>query len=111
MTSPKIRRTALLAAATALPVLVASPAGAEVPEGWSNPEEVGLLELLLVVAGLPVALAALIVLAVYVPALARGERVKPGARVQDEWFGGPHREPAELESRRTGPTGGGSGSW
>lgn len=111
MTATLIRRSALLLAATAVTVLSASPAGAEVPEGWSNPEEVGILDLLLVIGAIPVGIAVLIALAVYLPALARGERVAPGSRAQDEWFGGPRRSSAELESRDAGPTGGGSGSW
>ncbi len=114
MTSPLIRRTSLLLAVATVPVLLASPAGAEVPEGWSSPDDVGFLNLMLTVAGIPLALAVLIALAVYVPALARGEKLAPGARTQDEWFGGPRREPAELEAGTTESahtTGGGSGSW
>jgi len=111
VTATLIRRSALLIVAAAVPVLAASPAGAEVPEGWSDPEEVGILSLLLVVGAIPVGLALLIALAVYLPALARGERVSPGAQAQDEWFGGPRRSAAELESRDSGATGGGSGSW
>ena len=111
MTATLIRRSALLLVATAVAVLVASPAGAEVPEGWSDPEEVGILDLLLVIGAIAVGIAVLIALAVYLPALARGERVAPGSQAQDEWFGGPRRSTAELESRDGGPTGGGSGSW
>lgn len=111
MSSPLIRRTTLLLVAASVPVMVASPAGAEVPEGWSNPDDVGFLALLVTVAGIPLALAVLIALAVYLPALARGEKLSPGAQTRDEWFGGPRREPAELESRESGQTGGGSGSW
>jgi hypothetical protein len=106
-----IRRCALLVAVTAVPVLAASPATAEVPEGWSNPEEVGFLGVMLYVAALPIGLALLIALAVYLPALARGERVSPTAQQQDEWFGGTRHGTGELESRDTGKTGGGSGSW
>lgn len=111
MTSPLIRRTALLLVAATVPVLVAGPAGAEVPEGWSNPDDVSFLHLLLTVAGIPLVLAVLIALAVYLPALARGEKVAPGATTQDEWFGGPNREPAEIEAGEARTTGGGSGSW
>lgn len=111
VTATLIRRAATLLLAVAVTVLAASPAGAEVPEGWSDPEEVGLLDLLLVVGAIPVGIALLIALAVYLPALARGERVAPGSVAQDEWFGGPRRSAAELESREAGPTGGGSGSW
>ncbi|GAA1476244.1 hypothetical protein GCM10009623_06900 [Nocardioides aestuarii] len=111
VTSPLIRRTALLLVAATVPVLVASPAGAEVPEGWSNPDDVSFLHLLLTVAGIPLVLAVLIALAVYLPALARGEKVAPGATTQDEWFGGPNRQPAEIEAGEARTTGGGSGSW
>lgn len=111
MTATLIRRAALLLAATAVTVLSASPAGAEVPEGWSDPEEVGILSLLLVVGAIPVGLAVLIALAVYLPALARGERLAPGSQAPDEWFGGPRRSTAELESRDAGQTGGGSARW
>ncbi len=112
MTPTLIRRTALVLTAAALPVLAAGPASAEVPEGWSNPDEVGFLELLLVIAGIPLALALLISLAVYLPAMARGENVRPGGgETADEWFGGPRTGPAELGTREAGTTGGGSGSW
>lgn len=111
MTSTLIRRTTLVLTAAAAPLLAAAPAVAEVPEGWSDPDEVGALELLLLVAGLPIALALLIALAVYLPAMARGENVKPGAQTEDQWFGGPRNSPAELENHDAGRTGGGSGSW
>lgn len=111
MTQTLIRRIALVLTAAALPVLAAGPAVAEVPEGWSNPDEVGILQLLLVIGAIPVALAVLIGLAIYLPALARGENVKPGGSDADEWFGGPRSGPAELGTREVGTTGGGSGSW
>ncbi|MGZ5400913.1 MAG: hypothetical protein ACXWDM_12965 [Nocardioides sp.] len=111
MTSTLIRRTALVLTAAALPLLAASPAVAEVPEGWSNPDEVGLLQMLLLIGALPIALAVVIALAVYLPALARGENVRPRGEAADEWFGGPRSGPAELESRESGTTGGASGSW
>jgi len=111
VTATLIRRTALVLTVAALPVLVAGPAVAEVPEGWSDPDEVGILQLMLVIGALPIALAVVIGLAVYLPALARGENVRPGGEVADEWFGGPRSGPAELESREAGTTGGASGSW
>ena len=111
MTSTLIRRTALVLTAAALPLLVAGPASAEIPEGWSDPDEVGFLQLLLVIGVIPLALAVLIALAVYLPAMARGENVKPGAETADEWFGGPRSGAAQLEARDAGGTGGGSGSW
>lgn len=111
MTPTLIRRTALVLTAAALPLLAAGPAGAETPEGWSDPAEVGILPLLLVIGAIPLGIAVLIGLAVYLPALARGESVRPGAETADEWFGGPRSGPAELGARDAGRTGGGSGSW
>lgn len=111
MTPTLIRRTALVLAVAALPVLAAGPAVAEVPEGWSDPDDVGFLQLLLVIGAIPLALAILISLAVYLPALARGENVKPRGEAVDEWFGGPRSGPAELGTRETSTTGGGSGNW
>jgi hypothetical protein len=107
-----IRRTALVLTVAALPVLAAGPAVAEVPEGWSDPEQVGILQLFLVIGVIPVALAVLIALAVYLPAMARGENVRPGGgETADEWFGGPRSGPAELGARETSTTGCGSGHW
>jgi len=119
VTSRLIRRCvlpALLVLATATPALVASPAGADVPEGWSDPPEVGVLELLALIAGIPLALALLITLGVLVPPLARGEKLFPSAEAPDRWFGGPRKSAGELESgsepdREIGQTGGASGHW
>ncbi len=110
------RRTAVVLAAALLPLFAAGPAGAEIPEGWSNPEPVSLLSVLVVIAAIPLGIALLITLGVYGPALARGEHVAPGSDTPDQWFGGP-RQPAELEAggdaRTEAPstTGGGSGTW
>ncbi len=99
-------------------MLVAGPASAEVPEGWSDPEQVPMLEALLVLVGIPLLLFVLISAAVYLPAMIRGERVAPGAApVTDQWFGGPRGGARELESgsgRREpaeSETGGASGRW
>lgn len=112
MTPTLTRRTAVVLTAAALPVLAAGPAVAEVPEGWSDPEPVGILQLLLVIGGIPLALAVLIALAVYLPAMARGENVRPDdGETAEEWFGGPRSGPAELTGREAGTRGGGSGRW
>ena len=116
------RRTAVVLAAALLPLIAAGPAGAEVPEGWSDPEPVSLLSVLVVIVAIPLGIGLLITLGVYGPALARGEHVAPGADTPDQWFGGP-RQSAELEagsssssgadadSTTTTTTGGGSGTW
>ncbi|MBB6626747.1 hypothetical protein H5V45_05365 [Nocardioides sp. KIGAM211] len=109
------RRTAVVLVALAAPLALAGPAGADVPEGWSqNPEDVSTLHALLVLGGIPVLLFLLIVAAVYVPALIRGESVTPGgAEVEDQWFGGPRKGTAELAGPDTDESkaGGASGRW
>ncbi|MDN4160451.1 hypothetical protein [Nocardioides abyssi] len=78
-------------------VVLAAPAGADVPEGWSDPDPVNTLEALLLLGGVPLLLFVLIWLAVYAPALARGERVAAGSTtVEDQWIGGPRKTTAEL---------------
>jgi hypothetical protein len=110
------RRTALVAVAVATPLLVAAPAHADVPEGWSEPQPVDKLHALLVLAGIPLLLFVLITAAVYVPSLIRGERVAPGTPAfENQWFGGPRSGKHELESSGepadSGETGGASGRW
>lgn len=84
-------------AGVAMAWATAAPAAAEVPEDWSDPAAVAPWEYLLVLLAVPVGLALLIALLVYVPALVRGERVAPGTpRVEDQWFGGPRQGTAEL---------------
>ncbi len=111
------RRTAVVLAAALLPLIAAGPAGAEIPEGWSDPDPVSLVSLLVVIVAIPLGIALLITLGVYGPALARGEHVAPGADTPDQWFGGP-RQTAELEAGGSAAdagspstTGGGSGRW
>ncbi|MDN4172663.1 hypothetical protein QWY28_06905 [Nocardioides sp. SOB77] len=78
-------------------VVLAAPASADVPEGWSDPDPVNTLHALLLLGGVPLLLFVLIALAVYVPALARGERVAPGtATPENQWIGGPRKSTAEL---------------
>lgn len=113
MTSKLIRRTALATAGAAPTLLAAGPAQAQVPEGWSNPPDVGFLDVLLVVGAVPLGVALLIALAVYLPALRRGESVRAGSDGEDAWFGGPRQGTAQLEAGRppAEATGGGSGHW
>lgn len=104
--------TSLTLAAFAL----AGPAAANVPEGFSDPEAVDPLHLLALLVGIPVGLALVIVVLVYAPALARGERVAPGApEVEDQWLGG-RRSAAELAAPEAAQateaeSGGASGRW
>lgn len=123
MTATILRRL-LLGTAVAVPVLLASPAVADVPEGWeTQPENVDALHALLVLGGIPLLLFLLITLAVYLPPMIRGERVAPGSQheLESHWFGGPRQGAAQLESREDSAderaaveardSGGGSGRW
>lgn len=92
-----------------------APAGANTPEGWSDPAPVDPIHFLLVLLGAPLALAVVIALAVYVPALARGESVSPSAvgAIESEWFGGPRKTHDELAAPddAESKSGGASGRW
>lgn len=117
MTTPlatTIRRTSAVLAAAAGFATLAGPAQADVPEGWAPHTQVNALHALLILGGIPLLLFVLIVAAVYVPALIRGERVAPGAPpVEDQWFGGPRQGTAELAGPDTDESkaGGASGRW
>ena len=111
-----MRTLTVLAVAVALPVTYAGAARADVPEGWSDPDPVDFMHTLLVFVGIPLLVIVLVALAVYLPAIVRGESVTPaGARAEDEWFGG--RADAEKALAAHTPaapvdeTGGASGSW
>jgi len=115
----QLRRFARAAAATVAVSLVATPliampAYADVPEGWSNPEPVDGLHALLVLVGIPLALFVVITLLVLAPSFARGERLSTSTPA-NEWFGGPRTGTDELEletdSAREIETGGASARW
>lgn len=112
----RARRARRAVALTAVPVLAlsAAPAHADVPAGWAPVTDVDDLHALLLLAGGPLLLFVLIVLAVYLPAMIRGEKLLPdhtGGEAQ--WIGGPRQGVAELpgpdgdDSR----AGGARGSW
>ncbi len=107
------RRATVLIAAATIPLMVAAPARADVPEGWSDPDPVSGMHTLLVLVGVPLLLFVVIVLAVYLPAMIRGERVAPGTATPDnQWFGGPRSGTHELGSGSDSDgTGGASGRW
>jgi hypothetical protein len=91
----------------------------DVPVGWSDPEDVDMVQTVLLLGGVPLLLFVGITLAVYVPSLVRGERVAPGApAVENQWLGGPRTTAGELTgsgteaSERQDPdSGGASGRW
>jgi hypothetical protein len=90
---------------------LAAPASADVPEGWSNPDDVDMLYALLLLAGVPLLLFVVIVVLTYLPALVRGEKLTPGS-ADDQWFGGPRQGAKEIEAGAPAEeTGGARGSW
>jgi hypothetical protein len=110
-----LRTVAVITVAVTLPLTYAGAASADVPEGWSDPEDVSFMHSLLVLGGIPLAVIVALALAVYLPSVVRGESIAPaGARPDDEWFGGRRDAEKALESRTSASsdeTGGASGSW
>ena len=109
-----VRILAVVTVALALPVTYAGAASADVPEGWSNPDDVSFLHALLVLGGIPLLVMVVLALLVYVPSIVRGESVAPaGVRAEDEWFGGRRDADRAIEAKSvtTDETGGASGSW
>lgn len=110
------RRVVRALAVLAVPALALSvaPAFADVPEGWSDPAEVDNLQALLILGGIPLLLFVVIAVAVYVPAMIRGERLLPDhGAAESEWLGGPRQGAKELPpaDREHAGAGGASGSW
>jgi hypothetical protein len=106
-------RAAALAPVAALAVL-AGPAHADVPEGWAEVQPVDRLEALLLLVGGPLLLFVLIVLAVYIPAMKRGEPLLPDHGAGEaQWIGGPRQGTQELPAPdgEDSRAGGASGSW
>ena len=111
---PLLRRSAVVAAASLALVTLAGPAGADTPEGWPEEQSMDALHSLLLMVGIPLAIGLVILALVYVPALVRGERVAPGApEVQNQWLGGPRKDPHELAAPgdEDTPAGGASARW
>jgi hypothetical protein len=108
------RRTAVVIAAVAMVLLAAQPAGAAVPEGWDKPENVDTVRMLLILGGIPLLLFVTIVVLTYLPALIKGERIKPGApAVENQWLGGPRKGTGELAAPDSAESdaGGASARW
>jgi hypothetical protein len=108
------RRTSVVLLAGGLVLAAAGPAGAEVPEGWSNPEAVDPWHAALVLAGIPLLLFVVITAIVVIPGIVKGERFTPGGQATaDQWFGGPRSGTAELPApdNEESQAGGASGRW
>lgn len=95
--------------------LMALPAYADVPVGWSDPDPVSPLGFLFVVIGAPLALMLLISLFVLVPGFTRGEGLTGKTEhADDQWYGGrasTNELQASSTSERPAIKGGASGNW
>lgn len=109
-------RAVVLAGAPAL-ALLSSPARADVPAGWGGAtehERLDALHSLGVFVGAPLLLFVLIAVAVYLPAMIRGEKLLPDHSAGEaQWIGGPRQGVAELPAPdgEDSRAGGASGSW
>lgn len=109
-------RVAALAAAPAF-ALLALPARADVPAGWGGANEhndLDALHALGIYLGAPLLLFVLIALAVYLPAMVRGERLLPDhSGGEAQWIGGPRQGVAELPApdSHDSQAGGASARW
>ncbi|GAB6985743.1 hypothetical protein [Nocardioides pyridinolyticus] len=109
-----VRRISVVLLAGGLVVAGGAPAGAAVPEFWSNPDPVDPWHAVLVLVVIPLALFVVITLLVVVPGVAKGERFTPGGRATaDQWFGGPRSGTRELPApdSEESKAGGASGRW
>jgi hypothetical protein len=109
-----VRRTSVLLVAGGLLAFAAAPAGADVPEGWSNPSPVDPVDAFLLLVCVPLALFLIITALVLLPSLIRGERFTVGGQATaDQWFGGPSKGTAELPAPddEDSKAGGASARW
>lgn len=110
----RARRTSVVLLAGALVVAAGGPAGADVPEGWSNPADVDPVHAVLLLVGVPLLLFVVITAMVVIPGIVKGERFTPGGQAtQDQWFGGPSKGTAALPAPDSDESkaGGASGRW
>ena len=110
----RARRTSVVLLGGALVVLAGGPAGADVPEGWSDPEAVDPLHAVLLFVGVPLVLFLVITALVVIPGVIKGERFTPGGQAtEDQWFGGPSKGTAALPApdNDESKAGGASGRW
>ncbi len=108
------RRTSVVLLVGGLVLATGGPAGADVPEGWSDPAPVDPWRILLVQGGIALLLFVLITAIVVLPGVIKGERFTPGGRATaDQWFGGPRTGTAELPApdNEESQAGGASGRW
>lgn len=92
----------------------AAPASADTPEGWPAEPPVDLVEMLLILGGIPLLVFLAVVAMIYGPPLARGESVRPGEpALESQWLGGPRKSAGELAApdSEDSKAGGAGGRW
>ena len=98
--------------AGAVAVATAGPAAADTPEGWPEEPPIDMLEMLLVLGGIPLLVFVVTWALVYAPSVARGESISAGHHEpENQWLGGPRKSAGELaapdsEGSRAGGAGG-----
>jgi hypothetical protein len=108
-----VRRAALVAGPfVAVTVVSTTPALADVPAGWSDPDKMSWGSLLLLILVIPVVLSIIIALLVALPGLVKGEGFS-GGHAGGQWLGGPRKGTAELAAPDTeaSEAGGASARW
>lgn len=95
-------------------IATAAPAAADTPEGWPEEPSIDVVEMLLILGGIPLLVVLAVVALIYGPPLARGESVRPGGeQLESQWLGGPRRSAGELAAPDTedSKAGGAGGRW
>lgn len=108
------RRAAVTAGSlVAATVVLAGPATADVPEGWSDPDPMSWGHLLVLILAIPVGLALVITVLAALPSLVKGEGLTGGQHESGQWIGGPRKGTAELAAPddEHSEAGGARGRW
>jgi len=103
-------RAAVLAAASGA-LLLSAPAGADVPEGWSDPDPIGTGHGLMILLVWPLVIVVVLVGLSLLPSLLRGEKFTHTSGTGEQWLGGPTQGSAELEGKQDAAAGGASGTY
>ena len=118
MTSTAVRRLLAAAAPAGLAIAAilatAGPASADTPEGWPKEESVDIVQMLLVLGGIPLLVFLAVLAFILGPPLARGESIRPGGTpLETQWLGGPRKSAGELAAPDSDDSkaGGAGGRW
>ena len=92
---------------------LSAPAWAAAPTSWEPDPPVSTLHYLLIFFGIPLAIAAVLFLLVYLPSMTRGHSTEPALAFhkESEWFGGPRKGLDESSQESADNTGGAGARW